>query len=162
MNNNKIEKATKKSYSNIVDYLEAKKGQLITDDIMQTIYSLTNQKNSQSSKAIYQDDKLIAIYCWQHKQFELLDEVEYGLKASSSTGYNTFCKIAVRVWTTKQKMLKAVAVDVLKDVEAKKIDVKEIKAEMSKRRAKIETAVDMKKPKGYETEAEAIAAYKAK
>ena len=69
--------------------------------------------SSRSTTSHYDEDNLIAIYCYYHKQWELVTEVEYGKKASSSTGLNSMCKIGVKKWTQQQKKIKLVNEQVL-------------------------------------------------
>ncbi len=64
---------------------------------------LTANKNSNGSgaktTAYHRDGKLVAVFCYYHKRWELVDHIEYGNKAGTKTGLNTMCKEGVSAWT---------------------------------------------------------------
>ncbi len=64
---------------------------------------LTANKNSNGSgsktTAHYEDGKLVAVFCYYHKRWELVDHIEYGNKSGTKTGLNTMCKEGVSAWT---------------------------------------------------------------
>lgn len=95
------------------------------------------------------DNKVFAIFCWYHKQWELLSEVEYGQKVSSSTGYNTMCKIGVREWTKEQKLLKLLPGECLELVETGKLKFEQVPDYRKKRTLEIKQINKDTMPKGY-------------
>lgn len=64
---------------------------------------LTANKNSNGSgsktTAHYENGKLVAVFCYYHKRWELVDHIEYGNKSGTKTGLNTMCKEGVSAWT---------------------------------------------------------------
>ena len=52
------------------------------------------------------DGKVTHIYCYYHKKWEEVAVAEYGLKASTASGYNTMCKEGVSAWTKQQRVAK--------------------------------------------------------
>lgn len=143
--------AIKKVYAELVDLLEANKNKKV-ETILQQVYALAESKKMDSTVLKNEQGEVIAIFCYYHKQWELLSEVEYGKKASSASGFNTMCKVGVSKWTKQQANAKKAKEQVLLDVQEGKIDPADIKAklnEVESQRLEMDTS-DM--PKGYATE----------
>lgn len=140
---------TKKAYKDIVDLLIEKKSQKI-ETVLPKILQMTEQKNNLKTHLLHQG-KVIAIFCYYHKQWELLSDVEYGKKASSATGYNTMCKLGVSKWTKQNNAVKKVNATILEMLEAGKLETKDIADVKTKliEQAKVIDTTDM--PKGYDT-----------
>jgi hypothetical protein len=117
----------KKQYADLVAFLEANANKKVST-IIDEIYEMTAAQRRAST--VYKDDdgNVIAIYCYYHKQWEVVAEVAYGAKANSATGLNTLCKVGAQKWTKAQRDAKAakeslltrvatgeVAADTLKD-----------------------------------------------
>lgn len=119
----------KKSYAEIISFLEAnatkKVSTILADKDFLLLVSQTRQ-----AKTFLTDEhgEVIAIYCYYHKQWELLSEVDYGKKASSTTGYNTMCKVGVSKWTKQNNAVKQVGEQVLEMLEQGKIQASEIQS----------------------------------
>jgi len=92
----------KKPYVELVAFLEnnsdAKVGSIIEE-----IKSMVEAKVKTSTLHYDEDGNLIAIYCYYHKQWELIFDVEYGAKANTKTGYNNMCKIGCNQWYKQQR-----------------------------------------------------------
>lgn len=86
---------------------------------------MTANKNSNGSgsktTAYYREGKLVAVFCYYHKRWELVDNIEYGNKAGTKTGLNTMCKEGVSAWTKANR-----AYNKLKDELLQKLFKKEI------------------------------------
>ena len=124
----------KKQYEELIAYLEENKNRKVAS-ILEDIYKICESKTKGRTFAKNDKGDIIAIYCYYHKQWEMLDTVEYGLKKSSSTGFNTMCKRGVRGWTQTQTQLKNLETELLSKVIAGEIetsDIKEIKEQRSK------------------------------
>lgn len=68
---------------------------------------LTSEMESKvRDKNHFEDEHGFWIFCYYHKEWELVSQVEYGSKASSTTGYNTMCKVGVNCWTKQQRDFK--------------------------------------------------------
>lgn len=72
--------------------------------VIELIEQLNEGKSTrQKTYLMTKDNKPFAIFCYYHKQWELISETEYGLKSSSKTGLNTMCKLGTNKWTKQQK-----------------------------------------------------------
>lgn len=142
----------KKSYADVVAFLEANKTKkvatILLDEEFLALVSQTKQAKTFLTNA---DGEVIAIYCYYHKQWELLSEVEFGKKASSTTGYNTMCKIGVSKWTKQNNQAKQVGqtvLDMLENDEITSAQITETREHLLAK-AKIIDTEDM--PIGYPT-----------
>jgi len=99
---------TLNNYSSVVEFLEANKTKKVSTILEELLAFEIKSTSSRTTTSHYVEDNLIAIYCYYHKQWELVSEVEYGKKASSTTGLNSMCKIGVKKWTLQQKKIKMV------------------------------------------------------
>lgn len=109
------------------------------------------QQKSQRQKTYLMDDnnQPFAIFCYYHKQWELVAETEYGVKASTKTGLNTMCKLGTNMWTKQQKVAKQEQADLLERLIEGDIttdEANDLKNEIESNR----TAIDLEGSKGYE------------
>lgn len=104
----------KKNFAEIHSILvrnEDKKVSEIMDQLVALMVSKQRDTNS------YENDDGLWIFCYYHKQWELVGrQVEYGSKASSKTGYNTMCKVGVNCWTKQQRDFKTNKANLLERV----------------------------------------------
>ncbi len=141
--------STKKVYIEMVAFLESHKDSKVAD-ILKSNEFIEIIEAKKNSNCVLKDanDKVVAIFCYYHKQWELLSKVEYGSKASSATGFNTMCKIGVNKWTKQQNDAKKAKANLLDEVAEGKLDPKDINPRLDT----IENArnkIDMKDaPKG--------------
>ena len=105
----------KKQYQDIIELLEANKNKKVATMLPQLEAMMSGKSNA---KTFYKDenDKVIAIYCYYHKCWELVEEVEYGNKASTATGLNTMCKDGVSLWSKQQRLAKKAKEELLTKV----------------------------------------------
>ena len=115
----------KKQYQELVTFLEANKNKKVSS-ILEDIVAMTEAKVQTQTHIRNANDEVIAIFCYFHKQWELLEMVEYGAKKSSSTGLNTMCKQGVRGWTKTQKEVKAIPDQLLNLVMSGELDASEL------------------------------------
>jgi hypothetical protein len=92
----------KKQYQELIALLQANENKKIST-IMPDILELVTGNKKARTFVKDSEGNVVAIYCYYHKQWELLSEVEYGKKANSSTGLNTMCKQGVSHWTKNQR-----------------------------------------------------------
>ena len=85
----------KKAYIELFELLEANQDVSVAE-IMPQVLELVQAKSN--SKTYHKDDEgnVVAIYCYYHKCWERVDEVEYGAKSSTTHGFNTMCKEGVQ------------------------------------------------------------------
>jgi hypothetical protein len=148
----------KKSYAELVEFLEANKNKKVST-ILDEIYSMTSQKSMSRTYLTNEQGEVFAIFCYYHKQWELLSEVDYGSKASSTTGYNTMCKIGVKHWTAQNKQAKAVGGSILTMLEAGEITSDEISDTRERLLAETKVIITDDMPVGYATPEDAADAY---
>jgi len=140
---------TKKAYQDIVGFLEFNKDKKVST-ILPKILEMTKQKNNLKTHIVH-DGKVVAIFCYYHKQWELLKNVAYGKKASSATGFNTMCKVGVSKWTRQNNAVKKIGTDILtmlENGELDQVDISDKKAELLAKAKEIDVE-DM--PDGFET-----------
>lgn len=121
----------KKSYLELVSFLESNKNKKVSS-ILDEVKEMTKQKSNSKTFLLDQKGNVIAIFCYYHKQWELLEDVPYGKKASSTTGYNTMCKIGVSKWTKQNKNVKEVGTKILEMLESEELDPKDISSTKEK------------------------------
>lgn len=139
----------------ILNFLEenkSKKVSVIFDELSVMINTLSAKSNRPGRTFLVgPDNKVYAIYCYYHKQWELLSEVEYGQKVSSSHGYNTMCKAGVRDWTRQQKELKLLGNEVLSKIESGELPIDQVSDYKERRTLEIKSINAENMPKGYST-----------
>ena len=94
----------KKSYIELVEFLEANQNKKISS-IMPQILEMVSSKTVQQA-FITDEDGELSIFCYYHKKWERVCDVEYGRKSSTKHGYNTMCKEGVSNWTKQQRQAK--------------------------------------------------------
>lgn len=117
--------STKKVFVELVQYLEANKDKKVSS-LLKTVKEMTSTKKSNQT-VIYKDNKPYAIYCYYHKQWELVKDVPFGSKKSNKSGLNNMCKVGTNQWTKQQAEAKKAKAKLLDDVTNGKIDPKDLK-----------------------------------
>ena len=87
------------------------------------------------------ENRPFAIFCYYHKQWELLSETEYGVKTKSTTGLNTMCKVGVNLWTKQQTIAKKQESVLLEKIMKQEVtieDAQETKNEIEQARISID------------------------
>jgi len=147
---------TKKVYVELVEFLETNKDKKVST-ILDEIKAMTAQKASQKTYLTNKAGEVVAIYCYYHKQWEVLADVDYGKKASSSTGFNTMCKIGVSNWTKQNNAVKRVGETVLSMLESGEIGADEIAETKAKLIDEAKTINTDNMPQGFESTEEVLA-----
>lgn len=98
----------KKAFVELYEFLEANKNKKVSTVLPELYEMVKKSKNSGSETGRNfikdEDGNVIAVFCYYHKQWELVANVEYGKKASNaSTGLNTMCKKGVSAWSKQQR-----------------------------------------------------------
>ena len=137
----------KKMYIEIVELLEANQNKLVSEVLQDVINLASAKSNKGASGSTFIKDvngDVVAIQCYYFKRFMPLvgnEAVEFGAKKSTTTGYNTMCKLGVSLWTKQNKQAKEETDAILERLEANEIDISQIakiKAEIAERKARIE------------------------
>jgi len=119
--------STKKVFIELVHYLETNKDLKISDVLKaEEFLELIVAKKNANTVLKDLNDNVVAIFCYYHKRWELLSEVEYGSKVSHWSGFNTMCKIGVNKWTKQQAVAKQAKVDLLDSVAEGKVQVADV------------------------------------
>ena len=87
-----------------------------------------------------EDGNIVALRCSYHQKWFRPEEVEFGKKASSASGYNTMCKDGMSKWTKQLSQFKKGKEALLEDVsngEVEPSDIKDITAELEETRLAI-------------------------
>ena len=95
----------KKQFEEIFEFLTQNQDKKVSQ-ILPMLTQLMSSKNQERTYVADDNGNVIAIYCYYHKRWELVDYIEYGRKASTATGYNSMCKEGVREWTKQHNEAK--------------------------------------------------------
>jgi len=115
----------KKPFVSLVTFLENNKDETVSS-ILEEVLLMCESKKTTSTVMVNSDNKVIAIFCYYHKQWELLSDVAYGSKINTTSGLNTMCKIGVSKWTKKQRDSKKSKEELLTSVASGDIQVSDI------------------------------------
>ena len=116
----------KKNYEELVNFLTTNKNKKV-ETLLDEIYLMCESKVKSTTYKKDEDNNIIAIFCYYHKEWEMLSEVEYGSKSSSTTGFNTMCKKGVRAWTKTQVELKKIDAKLLDMITNNEVEISELK-----------------------------------
>lgn len=124
----------KKAFIPLVELLEANKTKLVSA-IMEQVLELTSAKaggGGRASSTVHRNDKeeVTHIFCYYHKKWEAVADVDYGKKASSPTGFSNMCKEGTAAWTKQQRDAKTGKDDLLKAVASGEVAAGDIKRKM--------------------------------
>lgn len=106
-----------------------KKVSSISEDLLSMIAKLSVPKSSGAGKNFIKDAEgnIIAVFCYYHKMWELVEHIPYGKKASNaSTGLNTMCKEGVSNWTKQQKAFKQGESELLTKLAVGEVDISDL------------------------------------
>ena len=146
---------TKKAFIPLVYFLEKNSTKKVST-ILAEIYKMTEAKTQQKTSFSDESGTVIAVFCYYHKQWELVNDVPFGQKASSTTGLNSMCKVGTSRWTKQNARVKKVGNEILALLEAGKLEANQIsdkKEELEAKAREIDTE-DM--PTGFKTLEEAL------
>lgn len=104
----------------IIAYLndnENKKVSTVKNELINMISELTKRKTGPAQTHIRDaNNEVIAIFCYYHKKWEILEHAEYGLKKHSTHGFNTMCKEGVSRWTKQNNKRKQIGNIILEEL----------------------------------------------
>lgn len=151
----------KKQFSDIYEFL-VKNQEKKVRDILPMLTKIMSSKNQERTYLAI-NGNIIAIYCYYHKKWELVDYIEYGKKASTATGLNTMCKEGVRMWTRQQNEAKKQKEVLLAKIATGQINTEKLNEalrQLEAERAKIEPLPKELNKYSFETKEEALEAFK--
>lgn len=121
--------------------------------IIELINNLQEDQKSERQKTYIMDsnNNVFAVFCYYHKQWEIVSETEYGKKQSSKTALNTMCKLGTNLWTKQQKDAKDERSELLDQLISQSIstdDAETMKTEIETKRL----SITLDNSKGYTLE----------
>jgi len=139
----------KASYKEIMDFLELNKNKKVST-IMPQLLALTTSKTMAKTFKVDEEGNVTHIFCYYHKEWEALNEVPYGKKASSTTGFNTMCKEGLSHWSKQQRESKKAQASLLDRLSSGELEV----ADLEDEKALIESARTLIVPLSTNTQVE--------
>lgn len=122
----------KKNFVEIHSILvKASENGLKVTEVLDDLIPLMESKQRDSNHRV-NDNGELEIFCYYHKEWECVAEVEYGKKANTVTGYNTMCKIGTNNWTRQQREYKANKAKLLDLVHEGTVAVEDLPSEFDK------------------------------
>lgn len=144
----------KKQFADIIAVLEANPNKKVSS-VMDEILALCSKKSNGGSNGstLYKnaDGKVVAVFCYYHKKWELVADCEYGSKANTASGLNTMCKEGVSNWTKQQRLSKQAKAELLDKVAKGEVVVDNITAELERIDESTKAVVDREDGHGFAT-----------
>jgi len=126
----------KKVYAELVELLETNKDKKVSS-ILQEVYTLAESKQSSKNFVVNDKNVVTQVFCYYHKTWETISDVDYGTKKHSASGYNSMCKIGVNQWSKQQRNAKKEEADLLNKLSSGQVSpdkIQEIREEIEKNR----------------------------
>ena len=111
---------------NILTENEDKKVSEVLEKLIVIMESQQRDKNHQET------EHGLEMFCYYHKQWELVSQVEYGQKVNTATGLNSMCKVGTNQWTKQQRDFREDRANLLLRVRDGEITVDMIDSETDK------------------------------
>jgi len=113
----------KKAFQPVMSLLAASIGNGVTQELYNEAEALCSAKVGAGGSGVttsHRDDEgnVVAIRCSYFGQWFRIEDVEFGKKAGSASGYNPMCKAGVSAWTKQQATFKAGKENLLSEVAA--------------------------------------------
>jgi hypothetical protein len=139
--------AIKKAFAGIIEFLEANQGSKVKTILPEAIQLCSAKIGGGGAPLFRKNDagEVTHVFCYYHKMWELVDDVEYGAKANSATGLNNMCKEGVSQWSKQQREAKTAESQILTDLGAGTIavsDIEDIKAGIEATRCEVVPRAD--------------------
>lgn len=121
--------AIKKDYQLLVEFLTNNKNKKV-----ETILEQVREMCSQKVELTFRKDEegnVTHVFCYYHKVWEDVSQVEYGKKASNkSTGLNTMCKVGLNAWSKQQRVAQKEKNDLLEKMAKGEVTQEEFALEL--------------------------------
>ena len=125
----------KKPYVSLVEFLESNKNKNVSS-ILEEVKLMCESKKVASTVIYHKDGTVKAVFCYYHKQWEILKDTPYGSKANTQSGLNTMCKVGTSKWTKAQRDATLANASILTDVASGELEPSKI----LEKQAEIETS----------------------
>ena len=116
----------KKDFQAIYELLEQNSNKKVSTILPQLVELMTKKGGMSSTCKRDEEGNVTHIFCYYHKEWEAVTEVEFGAKASSTTGLNTMCKIGANKWSKQQRTKKKEEAELLDLVQSGAIAIEDI------------------------------------
>ena len=103
-----------------------KKVSTIMDQLIEIMESQQRDRNH------FEDEHGLWVFCYYHKEWELVQQVEYGNKVNTATGLNSMCKVGTNQWTKQQRDFKKSKSELLNQVADGTLAIEDINEEIAK------------------------------
>lgn len=120
----------KKNFVEIHKILSSNENKKVKD-ILHLLEPLMESKQRDKNHRI-DEDGVLWVFCYYHKEWENTQEVEYGKKANTSTGLNSMCKVGTNQWTKQQREYKKFKSELLDKVASGEIEPQDLQVEIEK------------------------------
>lgn len=115
----------KKAYKELYELLEANANKKVST-ILPELTKLMEAKTMKETVRYAEDGSVEAIFCYYHKEWELVSDVDYGTKKSSKSGLNTMCRVGANAWSKQQRDAKKANDELIAKVTSGEIDASEL------------------------------------
>jgi hypothetical protein len=92
----------KKVYLPLIELLENNQNKKVST-LLPEILELVQSKQVSRSYKTDENGCLTHVFCYYHKLWEPVNDVEFGSKRNTATGLNTMCKEGLSNWTKQQR-----------------------------------------------------------
>lgn len=131
----------KKQYQELINFLQSNSDVKVSE-IINEVKKMCESSSNARTFVKDSDGNTVAIFCYFHKQWEFVSEVEYGKKSSNkATGLNTMCKYGLKGWNQTQKELKNLESKLLTAVINGEVETDELQELKEQRSAQIREEV---------------------
>ena len=95
----------KKDFEELFNLLEANSTKKVSSIMPQLVELMSRKTNGGGMASTFtkKDGVVHEVYCYYHKKWENVSQVEFGPKKGTATGLNTMCKEGVNAWSKQQR-----------------------------------------------------------
>ena len=125
----------KKQFVEVYELLEANSSKKVSTILPELIELMSRKTNGGTNGHTYKKDdegNVTHVFCYYHKEWEDVTEVEYGAKKGTATGLNTMCKEGVSNWTKQQRAKKKAEAELLTKVASGELKPEDIAEEQAR------------------------------
>lgn len=139
--------AIKKAYVEIIALLEDNMDAPVSSIFEQAVALASAKTGGGAGRAtnFVKDDEgnVVGIQCYYFKKWFSLDDVEFGKKAGSATGFNSMCKVGLGHWTKQQRAYKNAQAALLEQVATGEVAADEVAHKMAELEEAKNTIVEL-------------------
>ena len=121
----------KKIYQPLIQLLNDNSNKKVST-LLPQILELVQSKQMNKTFQTDENDVVTHVFCYYHKKWEPVTDVEYGSKKNTSHGLNTMCKEGVSNWSKQQRDFKKGKESLLDQVSKGTLAPSEVEGELEK------------------------------